>query len=390
MSEFRALGTIIEFDTATDIGITLTFTGTGSATINSTTLAYYQVAANTKWRFPDLCQYLAKRIEEWIIAAVAIAGDPAGTPNATINIGFTPSLTLNGSLASISMTCTGLTVGGTGATLTAATLANTSGLWSKLGLVAEGSSTRNFSVAGGTASLTGLFQPRSMFVFLRSEVDLGQSHEVLQQRSLRLNDGTGAFFHSGRILTKRVLSLIDLDEEVAGRDMVVARLSSINADRKTLETNYTTESTYNSGGITGASYQGDLADDLTSDVAYVSVGDAWISRVSGNDDSTTPQIIVLYEKVPSSITPPTGCTINRISEVYALWFEAVRTGYLIVYDMIETPGSDFGKVRYMSQEYMLAEESKVWAPDRRDNGAPIYSYTFNLIKRDANDLSFNT
>jgi len=133
MTEFRALGTIIEFTSATDIGFTLTFTGTGSATINASTLAFYQIPANTKWRLPDLLQYLDKRMTDWIAAAVAVGGDPAGTPTTTLNLSFTPSLSSNASRCALTINVTGLTVGGGAATITAATLVNTNGLWSKLG-----------------------------------------------------------------------------------------------------------------------------------------------------------------------------------------------------------------------------------------------------------------
>lgn len=387
MTEYRVLGTIIEFTSATDIGFTLTFTGTGSATINSGTLAYLQIPANTKWRLPDLLQYLDKRMTDWIASAVAVGGDPAGTPTTTLSISFTPSLTSNGSLCALSINVTGLTVGGGAATITAATLVNTNGLWSKLGLCLESATTRNGSVAGGTATWSGLFQPRSIFCFLRSEIDEGNSAEVLQYKALKLSDGTGSVFYSGRHLIRRSLTLVDLDEEVAGRDVPLARVSALNADRVTVETNFTTENDY-ATSITGAQYQVDLVTDADTDGAFVSLGEVWVGRVTDRATGTEPQLIVLAEKVPSSITLPTGCVVTRISDVHALWFEAVRTGYLCVFDAVETPGADFGNVRWLSQEYMLAEDSKQWIPQRRDAGAPIYSYTFSLLRRDANDLSF--
>ena len=180
------------------------------------------------------------------------------------------------------------------------------------------------------------------------------------------------------------LSLIDLDEDTCGRDVPLMRLQSINADRLTLEYDNTVESTY-STPITGAGYQSDLVLSAASG-AYVSIGGQWVSRGFDSDPGPNPVTLVLYEKVPSSITAPTNCVVTRISDVHALWFEAVRTGYLCVFDMVEEPGADFGKVRWLSQEYMLSEESKAFAPDRRDISAPLYSYTFDLIRRDANDL----
>jgi hypothetical protein len=383
-TEYRALGTIIEFTTATDIGLTVTFTGTGSATINSSTLAYYQIAANTKWRLPDLLQHLTERISSWIVAAVNEAGAPAGTAAPTVQLNFTPSITSNGSLCSISISCTGVTVGGTSAPITAATLINTNGLWSKLGFAQEGTTPITLTVSTGTATKTGVFQPRSIFVFLRSEVDEGNTETMQNYKALRLNDGTGSVFYSGRNTTRRRLSLIDLDENTCGRDVPLMRLQSINADRLTLEYDNTVESTY-STPITGVGYQGDLIATALTDGCYISVSGQWVGRLF-DSEAGPPQTLVLYEKVPSSITAPTNCVVTRISDVHALWFEAVRTGYLCVFDMVEEPGADFGKVRWLSQEYMLSEESKAFAPDRRDISAPLYSYTFDLIRRDANDL----
>jgi hypothetical protein len=224
-----------------------------------------------------------------------------------------------------------------------------------------------------------------MFCFLRSEIDEGNSEQVLQYKAIRLSDGTGSVFYSGRHLTRRVLSLIDLDEKVAGRDLAIARLTSINADRVTLEMTYSTELNYVTS-ITGTQFQDDLLDEADTDGAFVSIGGVWVSRMDTSDDSTEPQKIILNEKVPSSITAPTKCVITRISDVHALWFESVRTGYLCVFDMVETPGADFGKPRWLSQEYMIAEESKSFIPERRDIGAPLYSFTFELIRRDASGL----
>jgi len=256
-----------------------------------------------------------------------------------------------------------------------------------LGLCVESASSRIGVVGSGTATFSGLFQPRSIFCFLRSEVDEGNRPETLQYKALRLSDGTGSVFYSGRNMTRRSLSLIDLDEEVAGREIALARLTSINANRIQLETDDSPEADY-STSITGAQFQEDLASDALSDGAFVSVGGVWVGRVEDVDTVGPPKYIALFDKIPSSITAPTGCIVSRISDVQALHFEAIRTGYLCVFDMVETPGADFGEIRWLGQEYMLDEDSRSFVPERRDIGAPLYSYTFNLIRRDGNDLSF--
>lgn len=388
-SEYRALGTIIELTSATDIAMSIVLTGTGTATLNSSDAAFGQMAAG-KYRLPDFLQLLAKKVSDWIYAACQADAGVTTKPvltNCDCSFTFTPSLTQGDSIVTMTVTITGAQVGGTAATITSATLTNSNALWTKIGLVAEYSTSQSMSVATGVATRAGAFQPRCIFVFLRSEIDFGNSEEAVQYKALRFADGSGSSFHSGRRITKRQLRLVDLDQDIGGRDMPISRLTSINANRYDLETANTTSVDYVTG-FESAQYNTTAAQDAATDAPYVEIPGVWVGRVAVIDNASEPAIITLFDKVPSSITAPTSCVINRISEVKALWFEAMRTGYICVYDVNETPGSDFGKIVWTGEEYMLAEDSKTWDADRRDAGAALYSYTFNLIRRDGNDLVF--
>ena len=169
--------------------------------------------------------------------------------------------------------------------------------------------------------------------------------------------------------------------------MPLARLDSINATRNILQVSSTTANTYVTGFEANQINVTALTDAVT-DGAYIEIPGQWVGRVNTFDQSATPATITLWDYVPSSITAPTKAPLTRVSEVKALWFEAMRLGYLCVFDVNETPGADFGKIVWTGEEYMLAEESRVWDADRRDAGAALYSYTFNLIRRDGNDLVF--
>lgn len=387
MAEFRALGTAIAFTSATDIALSLVLTGTGTATLNSSDTAYLTIPANSVFRFPDLCQYIEQKLADWIYAAcVADAGvtTPTAATDIAVSITFSPSLTQNASLCTLTIGSAlgGVTVGGTAATITSATLTNTNGLWSKLGLVQEDTTSQAMTVAAGVATRVGTFQPRSIFVFERSEVDEGDNVEALLSKSFRLSDGTGSAFYAGRQVQRRTLRLVDLDEKFCGRARPIARLGTSGASSVTLDVDGAVETTYTTG-ITGAQYDSTLASEAATDGAYLNVGGAWVGRVR----AVASTGLSLYEKVPSSTTPPSRCAITRISEVEALWFESLRTGYLCVFDMVETLGGTFGTIRWTGQEYMLDEESKGFTPERRDTANALYSYTFHLKRRDAPGLT---
>lgn len=390
-SEFRALGTAIYFDTATDIALTLTLTGTGSATINSSDSAYLTIPAGSYWRTPDLCNYVAYKTRAWIFAAITADGGVTKSSFVVTDFAVTftvsPSLTVNGSLFTFKITNNAgahLKIGGTNAALTAVTLTNTNGLWSKFGLFSEASASDTMTVAANVATKTGRFQPRSLFFFLRSEIDDGETEQAVLVKNLVKADGTISVYESGRHIAKRSLRLVDLDENIAGRPVSYARLgdNGIAASRVGLNIN-TVSSVFSSGSTNqiDSLYLNNNVDPAGEPTGkYLLLPGAWVGRI---DDTTDPTLLTLWEKIPANITPPTACALTIISEVHALFFEALRTGYLFVYHTVETPGSTFGSVLWVSSDYCLDESNTTWSPERRSIGLPAYSFTFNLLRRDA-------
>ncbi len=389
MPEYRALGTAIYFESATDIALSVTLTGTGTATLNSSDSAFLQIPAGSYFRFPDLCQYIEQKLADWLFAAMTadagVTTKPGSAAAIATSITFAPSLTQNSSLATLTLGASldGAQVGGSAAAITAVTLTNTNGLWSKLGLVRESVTSQAISVAGGVATRVGIFQPRSIFIFERSEVDDGDAVEAQQYKAFRLADGSGSTFYSGRNVTTRTLRLVDLDEAFCGRAKPIARLGTSGVSSQiTLNLNNTIEASYTLG-VTETRYSSTLAAAALTAGAYVDIGGVWVGRLF----SQASTALGLCDYVPSSVTPPSRCVISRISEVQALWFEAVRTGHLCVFDMVEEAGGSLGNIRWTGAEYMLNEESKVFTPERRDSANSLYSYTFSLKRRDLPGLT---
>jgi hypothetical protein len=385
-TSYRALGTVVKLASTATLTVSLRLSdGTNTLTLDSGEAAYGTIAAGS-YRLADFAQLVASKLLTWVTAAKAAAvtaGTLTSTGSPSVTLTFTPSTTAGGSLFSLAIGPIGATFvaapSGTAAIVTHADtfIGNATDGYSPLGLVYEtatGSTTRAGSVSSGTATWSGLYQPRSLFVFDRSEVDEGDAEEEVEYKAILLADGSGSVYASGRSVTRRTLRLVDLDESVGGRPQTIARVASIDSDRVTLTIN--APSTATLSGISSPYYQSDLA---SAGVGRMVELGGWVSRLR----SVSASSIVLAEEVPSSVTVNAGTVLNLVSEVHALHREAVRLGYLTVY---ETTDSD-GSIRWVSSEYMLAPESARWAGERRDVDNPLYSYSWSLIRRDKTGLT---
>jgi hypothetical protein len=387
-TSYRALGTVVYLPSAVTLTITLRISdGSESVTLSSSTgngVPYLTIAAG-RYRLADYAQIVSLKLATWIESAVAEeelngASTLTATGSAVVTLTFTPSTTAGGSLFSLAVSSVGGSFSGGAALIQshAATLIdNASGAYSPLGLVYEtatGSTTRAGAVSTGTATWSGLYQPRSLFVFDRSEVDEGDAEEESNYKAITLADGAGSVYASGRTVTRRMLRLVDLDESVAGRPQTFARVASISSDRVTLTLN--NPSTSYLSGISGHYYQSDMA--TAAPGRFVEVA-GWVSRLRSASATT----LVLCEKIPSSVTVNSGSVVNLVSEVHALWRESVRLGYVTVHDSVDNTGA----IRWTSSEYMLAPESARWGAERRDLDNPLYSYSLNLIRRDKTGLT---
>jgi hypothetical protein len=389
-TEYRMLGGVIKLTSAVTLTISLRLSdGTNVLVLDSGEAAYETIAAGS-YRTADYAQILASKLLTWITAAKAAAvsgGLLTSTGSPSVTLTYTPSTSANGSLFSLAIGPIGATFvaapSGTAAiTSNAATnLDNATGAYSPLGLLfdVEGSpsastTTRVGTVSSGTATWSGRFQCRSLHVFDRSEVDEGNAEEEVGYKAIRLADGTGSVYASGRRVTTRTLRLVDLDEDIAGRPVTVGRFASFGATRDIV--NITAPSTATLSGISNLY----LDADVPTEGAYLQVG-TWLSRIRGVVSSTQ---ITLAEAVPSSVTVTAGSPLVQVSEVHGLWELAVRLGYLVVYG---PPLDGSSTLRWTSEEYMLAPESARWGAERRSLDDPLYSYSWQLIRRDVSGLT---
>lgn len=383
---YRALGTVVKVTSTITLTVSLRLSdGTNNLTLDSGEAAYETIAVGS-YRLPDFAQLVASKLLAWVTAAKAalVPATLTSTGSPSVTLTFTPSTSAGGSLFSLAIGPIGATFvaapSGTAAIVAHADtkIDNATGGYGPLGLVygtATGTTTRAGTVSSGTATWSGLFQPRSIFVFDRSEVDEGDAEEEQGYKAIRLADGSGSVYASGRSVTRRTLRLVDLDESVGGRPVTWGRCSALTSDRVTFT--LPAPSTTSLSGISSPYYQSDLA----TTGRYVEVG-GYVSRLR-TAHATAP---VLCEEIPSSITVNSGTALNLVSEVHALHREAVRLGYLVVYDVTD----DTGAIRWTSEEYMLAPESARWAGERRDLDNPLYSFSWNLIRRDKTGISLAT
>jgi hypothetical protein len=366
-NELKMFDACARFTSSTAVRLTITLNG--SVTLNSSDSAYLTLSASTLYRFPDLRQQVAKHIQNWIYAAmVADAGvtvKPTAASEISVSFTFSASSTPGASVCTLAIgPISGpAEVGGAAAAITAASLDNSANnLWSRLGLMYEddGTTTRAATVASDTATWAGLFTPRQVFIFPRSESDpSGDIDEAMGDKVIQLADGSLSVYRSGYSTLRRPYTLVDLDEDQGGRDLEVARCSALQADRITFTIPNPTMLT----GDTGLYIQ---TDQITAGRA-IRVGGWWARARS---DSATA--LVLTEEVPSSITVNSGTVLTLISEVHAMILEARSTGCLAIYSVNEETGA----VRKVSREYAL--ENPTFEAGRRDQDNALYSHTLNL------------
>jgi hypothetical protein len=269
-----------------------------------------------------------------------------------------------------------VTAGSLQTTILAFSLTNGTGTWcSKLGLIAErtASIAATLSPASPNATLatiTGLFQPRSIYCFENSFTDSWDSEVRPEEKTIHLRNGKVRTWSLASAEAYRTIVLVDHPEDMTGPPLDAMTFSSFGVDRGRLTFHDPDES-----GLTNAS-------DIHSN--YTLVADD-IVRV-GNDDffarvaSLSATQVLLAENYPASIVPTAGDTIWKISEAHALWIEAYRTGYLFVYEPDE---SGHGRSKFKALAYALDLNGRIETNfQRRDLFVSLYSVTFPLTRRD--------
>jgi hypothetical protein len=297
---------------------------TSIATLNSSDSAHLtQGAAGDVWAPWHLLIKTCLTIRQWVLnAEVADAAltPTGGNPGNMANVLLTGDLTLSeipgGSRFVLTLTSIGAVEANT---LTSMTLNNASGALTPLGLVEDGAS-KTVNAGGGVVTFTGDFQPRTLFVFPRSEQDTGDKRHKAAFFSHPLGDGDIDLFSLGNAHIRRRYSLIQQSPEFAGPSFPVGTFASWGGTRKVINVKTLT--------VNPTSIDAFNALDLLAVDDYVTIGNTdWCSRVKAANATS----IDLWEPFPSSASVSAGEEIRVISEAAALEIEHRRIGSLVLY-----------------------------------------------------------
>jgi hypothetical protein len=330
-------------------------------------------AANEVWQPIHLLTDALQQARQWIFNA--IGGDPGvANTGAVTAIPLTGTLSLSETPGGSRFVWTLTGVNSTPATtLQKVRIINTNGAWTPLGIVEDGE-TVDFTASGGTVTITGQFQPRTIFTFPQFDSDSGDRLVRASLVTHPVRDGDVFSFESGGSYTLRNYKLIDLPVEWTGPSYPVGLFSDWGATRKIIELE-TTDLTVLSG---------DLADGVLYDLSnvaeddYVTIeGTGWCSRVKTVD--TTDKEIELWEPFPSSVTASAGAEVRVISEAEALEMEALRTGYFCLYGMNDEEGVPRYGQAPMYAIYNASGEKKQ-EDLRRSLNDPLYGWAYPLIR----------
>lgn len=370
MQFLRAFGTTIRVSSALSVNIAVVITdGTNTSVYSGSALS---IAAGA-YRTADYCSALASTIISWLSAQIALDASVVATGTPIVDIEFIPATTADGSrfsLTLVSPACD-FVASSLPASFASASINNANGVFSNLGLAYRDPSfpARSATISSGEALFSGLFQPRSIFVFERSEIDEGEDDSPAQFVAHKLASGALRTYVLGsNRISKRRLRVVDLDPDVCGPPIEVALATGINVDRNELTIPATVTTS-----LTGIEAAFSLPS-LIPVGAYIEF-QGFVARVR----SVTSTTIQLCETIPTTITLSAYSYIRVVSEVHALWSEALRLGDILVYETSDTTG----EILWYPQSYCLAgDETPRYFGERRDIGNALYSYTFAMLRRD--------
>lgn len=373
MMEYRALGTVTTVASALPVGLSVSLADGvgGTVTLDSGVLAYLTFAGSS--RYPSLLTSLAFLARSWLNSAATASGVLTVGAGFGLDVSITPSVSANGCLCSFAITSVGCTFTASGlpAQITAASLVQSaSGIWTSAGLMAGPSTSQAAtSTTASTATWDGLFQARSVYCFERGEDDGGDTESGSYVSHL-LSSGVTRSYDLSPHRTTRALRLLDQDIDMAGPPLhigLLAAVAPINGARDTL-TMANPSTVF--AGIGNPSYNQSLAEVGR----YVSIAGRWVSRIRAVTSST----VQLWDAVPSTVTVPALGELVMISEAQALWYEALRLGTFVVFGLDEQTGLPL----WNGESYAMQGGDVTYFAERRDIGNPLYSYTFNLLRKD--------
>ncbi len=350
-----------------------------------------QCAADDIWQLVHYMQKTCLTLRQWILNALvgdgALAPD-GGDPGSLANVLLTGTLSLSETAGASRVVLTLTDIGSNpDTTLTSITLDNTSGWLTPLGLVEEGAS-KAFNASGSPAIITieGDWQPRTMHVFPRSELDTGDRRTKPTRKTIPLKNGDLRQWEIDNTEVKRDYTLVDLGPEHCGAPIPIGRFSAWGATRKaiTLKSLAVSPTAFDSMGSYGLVGVGD----------YVKIGNIeWASRVKTVGTTTVGGVIyltslALWEPFPSSVAPSAGDEITVISEAAFLEMEAGRTQHIIFFEQdtaTDTPlYGTYG-------DYALRGDGKTEEGiDQRQPTEAFFSWHFALQKFQINKLTLPT
>jgi hypothetical protein len=370
----RLIGVPWKPTAALDVQLSIAINAGGAVTLNASDAAYNTIGgASEIWQPIHLLTDALQQARTWIHSAMTgdASVDPAGAAS-TIPLTGTLSLSETAGGSRFVLTLTGVN-SSPSSTLTSVTINNSNGWATPLGLVEDGASA-TFNASGGTVTITGQFQPRTIFTFPQFDSDSGDRTVRASLVTHPVRDGDVYQFESGGSYKLRTYRLIDLPTEWTGPSYPVGLFSDWGATRKIIELKSTDLSVLSGDVADGVLY--DL-DNVAEDDWVTIEGVEWCSRVKSVD--TTNKEINLWEPFPSSVSASAGAEVRVISEAEALEMEAIRTGYFVLFGMDDENGVPrYGQAPVYSI-YNAGGEKKQ-EDLRRDLAHALYGWNYPLIK----------
>jgi hypothetical protein len=365
------------------LGMVISATFSGVPKTLSSTTPYPILPAGTYGFFPFLAKTNAL-LRQWILDVAAAQGITTRPALANVLLKFVlPSTfvpTANGNKINVTFTTTGFAIGAGVMLLTAASLDNTSGFWTKLGQVRDALTTKNADVlTTGVATWNGQHQPSYLQVFERQGEDQGDMEEA-QGNTRVLRDNTVRQHVFGSTKVDRVVRLFEHEAPMLGGPLPIMTFSSINGARTIL-----TLATLDENGLTNASnlYQNE---DLVVLGNYIRVGlSRHVTRLDAKSGAPKTTSATLFEAASPNAAAQmvAGMTVFRVSEFEMLMRRVLDFGYVIYHE----PNDTTQQVRFKGEAYalMIAGSIKV-TPRRVDKFFDLYEVTLLLVRRDVPEL----
>lgn len=265
------------------------------------------------------------------------------------------------------------TLNGEPVVVTSATLLNTNGLWSLLGLCRPDEARTEMALGLDLLRIDGRYQPRWLYVTKASFRDTGDIRQPQEYQAVSFGKKVRTF-RFGEDRVTRDITLVDETPEFAGPDVVAGEFGAVQGQRWKVDFPAYDESTLLEVEDT------DRQPDLLTPHRYLRVGD-FRARL----DAVTGDTVVLFEPLPSGEAPPLRSPLELVSEGQALLEEALETGYLFPLELNESTGAP----RWTPKAYAprSQEGSFLLQPRIREQNLPYYSLEVPLLLRTDPELT---